>query len=704
MSESEHQNSRMSISVPNLIKPLDGPFSFTKRFENASNFSYNLQNRTFRALPSEANMVHPFLKSEKLPPRHTETIPEKKKISKSMIGDSVNFESSRKLLGKPNNNVIQSHTNHAPLFRSKIVGSKVLQTSAKISASNGKNCLVQDIETKSKHATLDIDTIAELLRQTLELKPIHGNPISSISVGNKKLRSRANPKILNQFSDQFKANASMKGQFQFPEAKEHLNDVTLQQVPNFFPSAQPPLYHVAPAAESSLTPVQPTPKSKFNPVFLPRPSSSSPSSPSKTRPQDPSALSSPSLKRTSMHQNAATDTAVFNTNNNTPSIPLMSSQSSFSTFQQQGSSIESGGAPSNGFHTPRSKGGRANTFGLNDLDGFISRRASEISEFSSADSSSNNNIAGSPLRFETLIDRGKGHVSDGSRVVGSQGQMFDGSGLDVNSGNSLSRSEVWPILVAFIPCVFSVMFGINAFGEVLILLGLMFYLFYVIRVPWDLFINTKSKNWYTINAEKKPDANKDENDKIEPTQSSQRAEFELSCWEAIFMLMVVISPVLGATGLYLVKQNLVVFKQVITSHSIILFFLAASVRPLKMLIAMIQGHTETLVNQLTIHPSQIDNMNRKLHDLQRELDHQREVICNNAFEKDGSIGGTASATTVDSIGQLARSIRRFEKREDRLQMVVEARLAAIENRLWKMSNVDACLDAGYLQFANDDQT
>jgi len=232
-----------------------------------------------------------------------------------------------------------------------------------------------------------------------------------------------------------------------------------------------------------------------------------------------------------------------------------------------------------------------------------------------------------------------------------------------------SHAYSWPIAFAVVPPMGALIYGkSDVWSDFLLLLLIAFYLYNIIKVPWELYYAARSRR--VIN-ENPPGQTAD------PAQEEQRnqAAKELRRQEIYALMLVIASPIIGGYALHGAKMYLTDYDMYISQFNIVLFVLASGIRPLMHIASLAKNRTLHLQEQVHYPSTEVELLKRRVQHLEYEFSHlrrgfatKRDVInVRDGFEP--------------TLSQLSKVVKKYEKKEQYLRNYSEERFAFLETKL-----------------------
>jgi len=238
-----------------------------------------------------------------------------------------------------------------------------------------------------------------------------------------------------------------------------------------------------------------------------------------------------------------------------------------------------------------------------------------------------------------------------------------------------SHAYGWPILFAVIPPMGALIFGkSDIWSDFLLLLLIAFYLYNIIKVPWELYYAARSRR--VINE------NTTQDQTLDPTQEAikNQAIKELQRQELYALTLVVASPIIGGYTLHGAKMYMTDYDKYISHFNIVLFVFAAGIRPLMHIANLAKNRTLHLQEQVHYPSTEVELLKRRVQHLEYEFSQLRKGLATKRDilnVKDGF---------EPSISQLNKAVRRYEKKEQYLRNYSEERFSYLESKLLEYDN------------------
>ncbi|RKP25988.1 hypothetical protein SYNPS1DRAFT_22154 [Syncephalis pseudoplumigaleata] len=239
------------------------------------------------------------------------------------------------------------------------------------------------------------------------------------------------------------------------------------------------------------------------------------------------------------------------------------------------------------------------------------------------------------------------HVLDDSDEAWSEEEQAAGGGI----GQLL-------VLLAVLPAVGSLFIGTaQGWGDAVSLLAIGWFLYYVTQLPWDTYEEARLRVM------------------VHRARNRNRARLEqLLHRERMALTATFLAPLATAWLLQQARSYLSALERVSPS-SVLLYVLAASIRPILHAVALLRRRTARLRRELTWSPHEADRLRSQLADVEDQVAELRLLVLR---EDD------MQAVREELLGKIEHAVRRVRKmarqEEQERQHVVE-RVATVEERV-----------------------
>ncbi|KAI9253675.1 hypothetical protein EDC94DRAFT_525116 [Helicostylum pulchrum] len=206
------------------------------------------------------------------------------------------------------------------------------------------------------------------------------------------------------------------------------------------------------------------------------------------------------------------------------------------------------------------------------------------------------------------------------------------------------------------------------------ILLILYYVYKWITVPWAYYDTARSRrviHQYATNNNNQ--AGLDSNKKRDKRKES--VEEELRKHEFIGLVWVIISPAVAGYTLQYSRYFLSNYDKYMSTFNVTVFVLAASLKPLIHVMALLRERTVFLQSEMVINESEIEVLQRKLESMEEELDGLRK-----AFATKRDLGQVTNGITP-SIQNLSNAIRQFEKKDKSFRSWSEENFSKMEKRV-----------------------
>ncbi|KAK3807230.1 MAG: hypothetical protein J3Q66DRAFT_357019 [Benniella sp.] len=234
-----------------------------------------------------------------------------------------------------------------------------------------------------------------------------------------------------------------------------------------------------------------------------------------------------------------------------------------------------------------------------------------------------------------------------------------------------SGAHSWPILFAVIPPLGALVFGkAEIFSDILTLLLIAFFLYNIIKVPWELYYAARSRRVLlsSVTANAGP---------VDPVQEKRRQVAAASLWRQEFLSLVLVlaSPFLGGWTLQYLKTFFSSYEDYLSSLNIELFIIASGIRPLMLLVSLLKARALHLQELVHYPDSDVETLKKKIASIEAELNSLRRGF---ATKRDVI---QVQDSVEPTLHQLTKQIKRHDKKENLLRSYTEERFANIDEKL-----------------------
>ncbi|CAO3607186.1 unnamed protein product [Mucor hiemalis] len=155
----------------------------------------------------------------------------------------------------------------------------------------------------------------------------------------------------------------------------------------------------------------------------------------------------------------------------------------------------------------------------------------------------------------------------------------------------------------------------------------------------------------------------------------ESVEEELRRHELVGLIWVIISPGVAGYTLQYSRYFLSNYDKYMSTFNVTVFVLAATIKPLIHVIALLRERTVFLQSEVLVNESEIELLQKKLEMMEEEFDTLRK-----AFATKRDLGQVANGITP-SIKNLSKAIKRFEKKETSLRSWSEERFSELDQKV-----------------------
>ncbi|KAK9722074.1 hypothetical protein K7432_002961 [Basidiobolus ranarum] len=230
----------------------------------------------------------------------------------------------------------------------------------------------------------------------------------------------------------------------------------------------------------------------------------------------------------------------------------------------------------------------------------------------------------------------------------------------------------WPIFLVIFPPIISIFYGdAQTWSDLLLLVLVGFYLYLVIKVPWELYFVARKKTMNMVSLA---------GTFIEPGDAAQEvirfeAEKKLRRQERLAFVLVIISPMLGGYLLHISKNYLSQFDDYFSQLNIMIFIFAAGVKPTMYLASLLKKRALMLQEEIHYPVGEVEGLRRRVGFLENELNQLTK-----AYATKRDIGQVRDGVEPALI-QFSGLLQKYDRREQRIRAKNEERLSRLEKKL-----------------------
>ncbi|CAO3643780.1 unnamed protein product [Mucor fragilis] len=259
--------------------------------------------------------------------------------------------------------------------------------------------------------------------------------------------------------------------------------------------------------------------------------------------------------------------------------------------------------------------------------------------------------------------------------------------VDISEKKEFSPTVSWPILLAIIPTLGAFFAGsAEIWSDFIMLLLILYYVYKWMTVPWAYYESARTRR--IIHQKSSTEKSKAS---LLNTQKEDEAYFkrmqqehakrklitaELRRHELAGLLWVVLSPAIAGYTLQYSRYLLSNVDRYISAFNVTVFILAASIKPISHVMVLLQERTMFLQSEALVSESQVQVLQTKMDLLEKELYGLRKAY---ATKKD--LGQVVTEDINPSLQQLAKALKRFEKRDLALRTWSEEQFTSIDHKV-----------------------
>ncbi|KZS95386.1 hypothetical protein SISNIDRAFT_451979 [Sistotremastrum niveocremeum HHB9708] len=267
--------------------------------------------------------------------------------------------------------------------------------------------------------------------------------------------------------------------------------------------------------------------------------------------------------------------------------------------------------------------------------------------------------------------------------------------------NAEPSSSTLPLFLTFAIPVASFFTGSDILKDILLLLGLVFYLHQLIKVPWELYMMARPRHRSHIHFFSPPSPSSSNPSLPSEPKGPSSLESHLHLLELIYLTLSILSPLLGSLLLRSLSLSLSPGNSSPLSwFSTSLFALAAGLRPWNHLIERLRGHTEGLQDAISIeHQDALQQLReQELAESPDEIDEEEEAFWDSLRERVDEMDRANEDLKVQ-ISDLQSAL----KKSERTRLRDEKRFAALEELVSEIHTQQSRSRFHHVHFASQTQ-
>lgn len=194
-------------------------------------------------------------------------------------------------------------------------------------------------------------------------------------------------------------------------------------------------------------------------------------------------------------------------------------------------------------------------------------------------------------------------------------------------------------------------------------------------VPWNYYESARSRRIINQNSRVPLPAHMNDEKKAIEIKRKQTVAKELRQHELIGLLWVLASPIIAGLTLQYSRRFLSNQDKYLSSFNIVVFVLAALIKPTVHCMSMLKDRTLYLQSEMQTEEGEVDVLRERIYELEDELQSLKKAF---ATKKDlGQVTNGIGPT----LNQLAKSVKRSEKREQLLRNYSEERFNFVDAKM-----------------------
>ncbi|KAG0194044.1 hypothetical protein DFQ28_001845 [Apophysomyces sp. BC1034] len=191
-----------------------------------------------------------------------------------------------------------------------------------------------------------------------------------------------------------------------------------------------------------------------------------------------------------------------------------------------------------------------------------------------------------------------------------------------DDGGEFSTSISWPIIVALVPALGAFFAGsADIWSDFILVLLILYYVYKWLTVPWAYYESARSRRILHQNT-----SQLDDKKQLAEYERRQVMAQELRRHELVGLLWVVISPAVAGYTLQYSRYFLNNYERYMSSFNVVVFVLAASIKPLAHVMTLLRERTLHLQSELQVTDGQVQLLQDKLDLMEDELQNLRKAF------------------------------------------------------------------------------
>ncbi|KAM3588782.1 hypothetical protein VKS41_001220 [Umbelopsis sp. WA50703] len=241
---------------------------------------------------------------------------------------------------------------------------------------------------------------------------------------------------------------------------------------------------------------------------------------------------------------------------------------------------------------------------------------------------------------------------------------------------SVSATVSWPIALAIVPTLGAFVAGsAEVWSDLIMVLLILYYTYKWVTVPWNYYEGARSRRILNQNAQLQTPHNSNDEKKAMDIKRKTMVARELRQHELAGLLLVVLSPILAGLSLQYSRRFLSNQERYLSSFNIVVFVLAAEIKPMVHCMTMLKDRTLYLQSELQVQEGEVEVLRERIYELEDELQ-----ILKKAFATKKDLGQVTNGIGP-TLSQLAKSVKRSEKREMMLRNYSEERFSFVDAKM-----------------------
>ncbi|KAI3642639.1 hypothetical protein MP228_012194 [Amoeboaphelidium protococcarum] len=240
----------------------------------------------------------------------------------------------------------------------------------------------------------------------------------------------------------------------------------------------------------------------------------------------------------------------------------------------------------------------------------------------------------------------------------------------------------WPVFFAVLPPLLTIYYGgkIEEWSEGFMLLIIAFYLYGLIKLPWELYVSAKV-NYRQISRVAQSYTAGITSPQHPAEKERQAAVWRLWFLEWFYFGLVFACPFAGAVFLRYIRPHLHVYRHLINDFPMALYVLTAYIRPLIHLSRLLKQHASSLQYEVHYPNTDVDMLKKKVTDLELRMASLTSHLSEQRDDADRKIRNVLESQVEPHLRGLNKDLKRTAKKEQRYFLQYEDRFQQLEKQI-----------------------